>query len=293
MPRAIIVFGVFIGAVLMGSVVFANNVLAQDVKTWVIETADGNQYAGTIVEQNDEQVRLQTEALGIITIPRSTIKKMYEIDSSRVRNGKVWTSNPYTTRYFFGPSGFTLKKGEGYYQNVWIFFNNINYGVSDNFSLGAGLIPGFFFEAENTPVWITGRLGIPMGNKNSKVRLGVGTNLYTIAGEADGSIGLLYGALSYGSRDSNFTISVGTGYWEDGFIDGGYASFSGLVRVSRRTYLMTELYSIFADSDFGVGFALFGAKIVGRRMAVDLGLMAPPEAEILIPLVGISLGIGK
>lgn len=64
-------------------------------------------------------------------------------------------------RYFFMNNNLGVPKGRGYYQNTWIFFNQFSYGVTDNFSIAAGLIPGFLFKTY-TPMWIVPSISIPV-----------------------------------------------------------------------------------------------------------------------------------
>ena len=97
-----------------------------------VETSDGNAYIGTIVSETNESILLKTETLGEITIKKSTIIRIAPVPKAQVKDGVAWFENPQATRYFLQPNGYGLKKGEAYYQNVWIFFNQFSVGVSDN-----------------------------------------------------------------------------------------------------------------------------------------------------------------
>jgi len=57
-----------------------------------------------------------------------------------------------------------LHKGEGYYQNIWVFWNQASFGVTENFSLGFGIIPLFLFGGEAgqySPIWVVPKLSYP------------------------------------------------------------------------------------------------------------------------------------
>ena len=91
---------------------------------------DGNEFIGIILEQSPDKIRLKTDKLGEISILRSDIKKITRLSATTAKNGTYWLDNPQSTRYFWTPNAYSLKKGEGYYQNVWIFFNQAVFGTT-------------------------------------------------------------------------------------------------------------------------------------------------------------------
>lgn len=111
----------------------------------VIETTDGNTFFGKILSQNDQEFRLETETVGIVSIPKLRIKSIKKAEKDRIKNGEYWHENNQSSRHFFSPSGYGLRKGEGYYQNTWVFINQVNVGLTDHISLGGGIIPTFIF----------------------------------------------------------------------------------------------------------------------------------------------------
>src|SRR6188768_253644 len=66
-----------------------------------IETDDGNQYLGIIIEEDNDVVKLSTTKLGDLILRRSDIVKITTIASMQVKNGSLWTQNLQATRYFF------------------------------------------------------------------------------------------------------------------------------------------------------------------------------------------------
>jgi hypothetical protein len=140
-------------------------------KIYQVETIDKNIFQGKISEQDSEKLLLKTEKFGTMTIFRKDIKKITEIEPSRLREGKYWFENPQSTRYFFSPNGYGLKKNEGYYQNIWVLWNNVSYGVTDQISVGGGMVPLFFFGGP-TPLWFTPKISIPI--KKDKFNIGAG-----------------------------------------------------------------------------------------------------------------------
>src|SRR5665811_1272379 len=110
-----------------------------------IETYDGNNYTGQIISSDSLKVVFKSDKLGEITLKQTDIKKMISLDSILVKRDQYWLENPQATRYFFSPNGYGLKKGEGYYQNIWVMINSFAIGLNDYFSVGGGVIPIFLF----------------------------------------------------------------------------------------------------------------------------------------------------
>ncbi len=102
---------VLILLILSPSLVQAQN--QQDSIKNRIETIDGNEYIGTILEQTNEKIRLKTDNLGEISISTTQIKKITPINQLIARDGTYWLDNPQATRYFWAPNGYNLKQGEG------------------------------------------------------------------------------------------------------------------------------------------------------------------------------------
>lgn len=257
-------------------------------KLWRIIVADGNEYVGRILSRDSDQISLETEALGLISIRVRDIKSMQEVSSQKIIAGQLWAENPQATRYFWGPNGFGLKKGEGYYQNVWVLFNQVSVGITDQVSIGLGIVPLFLFDGTSTPVWVTPKISIPI--KKDAFSLGGGVLAGTVIGEDAGLFGIAYGTTTFGNRDKN--LSVGLGY---GFADGDWASIpaisiSGMLRIGKRGYLLTENY-IIED----VGIISFGGRTVWSSVSLDYGLFLPISGDgfLGIPWLGLVVPFGK
>ena len=194
--------------------------------------------------------------------------------------------------YFFVPNGYGLKKGEGYYQNTWILFNQLSYGLHDYFSLGVGMLPLFLFAGAPTPLWITPKVQFPV--VEDKVNMGAGLLAATIIPEG-GVIGITYGVVSLGSRDHNLSAGLGWGFSDGGWADVPTFSLSGMTRISVKTFLMTENYFINTGGD-NIGIISLGGRTVQRRLAVDYGLIFPLAdigEFIAIPWLGITVPFGN
>jgi hypothetical protein len=193
---------------------------------------DGNKLYGQILKREKKELVFQTENLGKINIPVQNIKKIQKVEKTNLVAGEYWFPNPNNTRYLFSPTAIPLKKGEGYYQNADIIVNSANYGVSNNFTIGGGIVlPAVAF--------LTPKVGFKLAEK---LYIGAGAIVGVITGPS--LVGIVYGITTYGSGEHNITLGSGYGFAEDESLDGPIITLSGMTRVARRVSLVTENWAI-------------------------------------------------
>ncbi len=269
-----------------------SQVVEEEASTYLIKTRDGNEFIGKITLEDDQKIVLMTEKFGEITIRKSDIITREVIQESKLVDGVLWADNPQATRYFFGPNGHGIKPGDGYYQNVWIFFNQFTVGVSDNFSVSAGIVPLFLFAGAPTPVWINPKVSIPV--VQDKYNIGAGALLGTIIGEG-GSFGILYGVNTIGNRDRNMTLGLGWGFAEGSIATRPTVSLSGTYRTGARGYLLTENYIISTGNE-SFGLISFGGRRIIKDVGLDFGLLLPVgdlDGFIAVPWLGLTIPFNK
>lgn len=277
---------------------FAHTSHAQQVQDttalYRIQTLDGNEYIGSILEQNEEFILLRTSNIGEITIARKSIKSMVVVERGQQVGDEFWLENPQATRYFWQPNGYGLKKGEGYYQNVWVFFNQASVGITDNISLGAGVVPLFLIEGTSTPAWITPKFSIPV--VENRFHLGAGALVGSVIGEDNAGFGILYGIGTLGTRDRNASLGVGYGYAAGKLAKNPTITFSGMYRTGKNGYLLTENYIISVE-DESLVLLMFGGRRIIRSVGLDFGLFAPFSSEmdtfIALPWLGFTVPFGN
>ena len=271
---------------------FSQTVNAQDSETYRITTTDGNVFIGVLISENDESVTIETESAGQITINRSNIQEMVLLAEDRMRDDGYWHENPLKTRYLFAPNALGLKKGAGYYQNTWILFNNVNYGVTNNFSIGVGTVPLFLFGVPYTPFWLMPKLSIPVAG--DQFHLSAGALIGGIIGEDSGSGGLLYGTGTVGGGDRNLSFGLGYAYGEGEISSTPVVNISGLMRTGRNIYFISENYFV---SEAGInGLMSLGVRWAPENFSLDFALLRPIEATgsfIGVPWLGVTLPFGK
>lgn len=260
----------------------------QDSTIYRVETKDGNEYLGRIVFDDPQKIKLITQNLGEITLNKTDIVKIETVQVSQIKDGVLWFNNPQASRHFWMPNGYGIKKGEGYYQNVWIFVNQFTVAASDHLSIGAGIVPTFLFGAPS-PAWVTAKFSIPV--KPDALNLGAGILAGTVLGDEGTGFGIAYGMSTFGTRDKNCTIGMGYGYSNYGWADRPTISFSALIRTSNRGYFITENYYIGTGEDPLVLISLGGRRIV-KKVGIDFGLfmpIAPDITFIAIPWLGLTV----
>ncbi len=252
-----------------------------------VQTIDGNTFTGQIMEVTSESIYLKTSSFGLLELKLSAIEKMKAFDNEAGAIEEVQNINYVQgSRYFYGPSGYGLRKGEAYYQNVYILFNQLTIGFTDHFSTGFNLVPLFLFNGTPSPAWLTPKVSIPL--KKDKVNVGVGALIGGVIGASGGRYGVLYGTTTLGSRDHNITMGIGYGYTGSSLADRPTFSLSGLTKVGKRTYLVSENY-LFS----GAQLFSFGGRSSGKRISIDYYLLMPSGTGgfFAFPMLGLVIPI--
>ncbi len=161
------------------------------------------------------------------TSPESAETPVHQIDPGQHRS-----------RYFFAPSSYNLEEGELYYNSLYFFLHDLQYGISDQFSLGMGTtIIGF-------PFYVTPKITIPY---NEKSNFALGDMLILGTWNSDFFGNLLYGTYTRGDYRNNVTVGGGYLYTQEGDLtlttNAPVFNFSALGKVSDHIFFITENYS--------------------------------------------------
>jgi hypothetical protein len=271
-----------------------------------VRLREGTVVRGTLRSVQSGQVRLQTEDLGELVLDNDRI---VEINEARgfIRNGQYWFANPFYTNYFFSPTALTLRKGEGNFQNSYLFLNGVNFGVTNALTLGVGalLLPGF----NSQTLFLTPKLGLV---RQGPVKVGVGT--LVIASwvpvrdfSSTGTYreyrrwefgGIAYGSLTLGDEERNFSFSAGWAYGENTTV--ARTPVLGLAfqsRVGRKLALVTDNFLVPSGAgDFAGALLTGGVRLFGERIGGDLGLLIPVGTDtrfFALPYASLRLKLGR
>lgn len=256
---------------------------------WKIEMTNSNEFLGIIISENDSILQFDSKSLGLINIPVNLIKHREMLNEKKIIDGTYWADNPQASRYFWAPNAFGMKKEEGYFQNVWVLFNQVSYAPSENFTIGFGMVPLFLFNAGVTPIWITPKFSFPI--KKDKFGMGGGVLLAALAGENE-VFGITYGVATFGNRDRNLNIGVGYGFAGDSWAEIPTLNLSFMARTGSKGYFISENYLINEE----LQIFTIGGRTVLKNISLDYGGIVPifdGEFEVVIPWLGFVVPIGR
>lgn len=161
--------------------------------------------------------------------------------------------NEHSSRYFFGPSSNGLKQGEFYYQTTWGLLHDLQYGITDHFSIG--------FGAPIIPLvgYITPKFSF---NLNDNVSASIGSiNGFSAFGPV---LSIYYGTLTFGNANNNLTIGGGvaapTNY------PTAVLNISGMKQLSPYMYLITENYIL---PEYAEVFGFSGLRVVLKQKDIN------------------------
>ena len=241
----------------------------------ILKSKDGSTLYGRITVIYDEEIEFTTE-LGTFKIRITNIKSIEDVPQSSFRAGEYWFPNPNNTRLYFAPKGQMLRKGTGYFQNIYIFFAGFAVGLTDNITLGGGmsLFPGI--DIDEQLFYLTPKVGI---KATETLDLAVGALLVNVPDD-DETVGILYGVGTFGNENIDFTIGFGYGFVDSDLAEKPMIMLGFERRTSRRTAFVSENW-IFPGVDnplISYGFRFFGEKI-----AVDLAFVNILGEDAIFP----------
>ena len=237
----------------------------------VVKMNNGDEFRGKILSRDQNTVILETTN-GTLNLKSSNVRSI-NIDSY---NGKFRFPNSNETRYFFGPSAIPIKKGKGYYQNVLLTSNFVNYGLTKNFSFGGGV--EFISLLLRNPIWfLTPKVGFKVSERSH-----VGGGIIMAGFSTEGTATLGYGVYTFGSSESNLTIGAGYGLISGNFSNRPTIMLSGTHRVGNNLALLTENYFIpIGTSSNYTG--ILGLRVLAPKNSFDFGLIFGPGISVIIP----------
>lgn len=250
---------------------------------------DGSQLIGVFKRAQGDTLIVETAGGLQIALPDMQISQIIDL-RGEVREGKFFRLDPNTSRLFFSPTGRSLKSGNGYFADYYIFFPTLAYGITDYFSLSGGisLLPG----STSQLIMLAPKFTFPLSP-----RVGVGAGfMYLTLTKEDGSLKLFYAVTTIGDDRSAITLGAGVPIVADAE-EGGFILLAGAERqISNSVKLISENWIISAE-ETAVLFS-GGVRFFGERLAVDIALMTMKEAFEeggfpFIPWVDFSVFFGK
>ncbi len=258
-----------------------------------VRLRDGSVLYGRVVEESPERIVFVTVAGVRLELPRAQVESI-RVSSGRAVEGGFWAEDPNSTRLFFTSTARPLRKGEGYVSSFMLFLPLIAYGVTDRFTLAGGtpILP----EAIGRVWYFAPKYTVAQREKSAYA---LGALAFVLPEDVidEGSIGIMYAAGTWGSRDRAITAGAGWGYrWASGTSDVAndpVIMLGGETRVSRRVKLITENW-VFTSGETE-GFLTGGVRFIGDRLSADLGVggFTGSGAGCCFPLVNFVYNFGR
>jgi hypothetical protein len=250
---------------------------------------NGSQFRGQILSETEDQVVLIVENVGELTLNRSDIKTMQSVlagDKDFDAATDIPVDEYNANRYLISPSGFGLKKGQAYYENIYLGFNSFTFGLTDRFTVTVGAELYTLLLGSETPImYISPRVNFPFDEEGNTGGFSAGVIYFTLPTEDFSGIGVAQGAVTFGNKNSNITFGAGFGFSSESSIDGGAVTlnFSATQRLSGKLSFVTDNISV-TSSDFDDGTVLISAALrihFNRKGgALNVGLFRPVDEDI-------------
>lgn len=255
--------------------------VADSTQVQVIKLRDGSSIVGRVTEVGTDTIRFAANA-GQLSIARADIVEVREVAKSSMRSGEVWPANPNVTRLLFAPTGRMIPKGEGYFNDTYLFLVSVQGGVSSHFNLGGGLSVLPLDNFTDNILFITPKVGV---YASPKFNVAVGGLAGFAGGLVDSgenaSFGVVYAVGTVGSPDASITFGTGLAYAGGSFADRPVAMLGAESRLSRRIAFVTENYLVPNEDVSSV--ISYGLRFFGEKLSVDLAFWNAPGNEMRFP----------
>ena len=232
-------------------------------KIYRITLKSGEVVYGEIISRNLDEITVQSELYGELTIPQKKIKDLRRYNE---RIGKEYDEETLITSSFnfISPTAYTLKRGESYLANKYLFYNQVNYGITNDLQIGAGFeFLSMLFG--NSPTYFVSL----KGKKEIIDRWKVSGNLFY----ANGNLLLdnaLLGSIvttTYGNYKNNITLGVGGLFFENTFQQKPVMSVVVVKQITDKiSFVSDNFYLPILDTPL---YYSYGFRIFGETIAVD------------------------
>lgn len=259
----------------------------------LVEMQDGSRFIGTVQTSTITHLILETSNAGKVSLLRTAIKSMEEIELAEVINDDLWKPRGGTSRTFLSPTAYSLERGEGFYQNWMLGIQQVAYGITDYFTVELTFeLFSLLIDEGNLPTtMLAPKFSFPVFE--DKWNIGVVAQLIHVPqGKKVVDLTFIHGVNTFGSRDRNFSIGMGYGIYESQFIPDPLLYLSGNYRTGRRFALHAEAYFLPVQDNPTASFML-GGRYLGKKTNWDftfIGALVDQKAQLTpIPIIGFQI----
>ena len=257
--------------------------LADTSVVQVIRLRDGSSIVGRVTEIGTDTVKFAA-ASGTLSIARADIVELREVEKTSLRSGEVWPANPNASRLLFAPTGRMLAKGEGYFNDTYLFLLSVHGGITSRFQLGGGLSVLPLEDFTDNAIFIMPKVGV-VATPKFNLAIGALAGILGAAVDEDEGVsanfGVVYAVGTAGSPDASLSFGTGLAYAGGQFADTPVGMLGGEVRLGRRVGFVTENYIIPNEDVSGV--VSYGLRFFGEKLSADLAFWLAANQSIQFP----------
>lgn len=201
------------------------------------------------------------------------------------------STNPFGSQYFQSASAIPLQRGEGLYRNVLVSWNGLSYGITDHFSVAAGVdLYSMLNSRDRAPVWNTrvqvgGSVGGAFHLAGAATYFQLPLTLPGDEGDTTITVGLTsaMAVLTYGNPNNQLSLAGGWADDAEGRVQGPLFIAAGAFRLFPNVQAVTENWFFLEGSRTLLANSL-GIRVVGEHLAIDLGVLYNEQlAEAVLP----------
>lgn len=195
--------------------------LSDTTQIHVLKTHRGDVFTGRVIEIMDTNVRFRAngdislefrfaEIISVSVQGEAKTTDDASMQNPKKKNDHGLKNDTFPTQImFYAQSAFALEKGKKLFTNVDLLWNSLDFAVTDRFSAGVGV----FLPIRAI---VRGKYAYEI---TEKVRLGVGSNIFTIYDFYDlNMVGHVYGVVTFGTPEL-FVNLTGGYFLPVGFIE--------------------------------------------------------------------------
>lgn len=233
---------------------------------FIIRLKDGTRLKGRIIEQNTEQSKIQTQNMGLVTVPANQIVSMELEGKNKDESSQNYFENRFVNRIHYLPTAFPMEKGDVEYHNYFLYYNEISVALGSRVSIGLGtaIIP--FVPINNV---------FPYNLKAKATLISTEKVHFSVSGHFigvnDANITLIIPTLSIGNKDSFFNIAPL--FYTGNNVSGSFGlSLGYMKKASANLTFFSENFLALGNSNNTVTSLGAGLRFDRKRHAFDLGL---------------------
>lgn len=248
------------------------------INEYYLVTLEDNTFIfGVYRERIGDKFFFQTNYYSTLIANVNDIKYVRKVSEENVFNGRYAPSNVHFNRYFFAQSAFNIPKHSVNF-STYSFFTSIEYGIVDHVSISGGLS---LLSVLNSEGFINVRIISPKVG-GFKISDNVTAGAHAFYAVFDGDTHRMASSI-WTLGDKNQNLTFGLGYFsltknvnsrmpitnilvsERKTFTSGHITLSGMTRITRKMFLMTENWlrrSPELPSMYSLGFRLAGSKFM-------------------------------